>query len=193
MIYQRAFTLIELIVVVAVAAILVSVGIPSFQNLINSNQLTSVTNEFVTALHYTRSEAIKRGATVTMCRRVFDDDNNPQCGVSGDGKGWEAGWLIFVNPSDAGQFNADDGETLLRVHDAIGFGTQLRGNSKVAEFVSYVGSGFSRPGSLVICNEKDVGRADLKSGSSAKVITISNTGRPAIKKITDTDITNCDP
>jgi type IV fimbrial biogenesis protein FimT len=193
MILQRAFTLIELIVVIAVAAILVSVGIPSFQNLINSNQLTSVTNEFVTALHYTRSEAIKRGARVTMCRRVLDDDNNPQCGVSGDGKGWEAGWLIFVDPSDIAQFNSDAGESLLRVHDAIGFASQLRGNSNVAEFVSYLGSGFSRPGSLVICNEKDVGRTDLQSGSSAKVIIISNTGRPAIKKITDTDITNCDP
>lgn len=58
------FTLIELMVTIAVAAILLAVAVPSFRHLIISNRLTTAANDVVTALTVARSEAIKRNADV---------------------------------------------------------------------------------------------------------------------------------
>lgn len=58
------FTLIELMVTIAVAAILLAVAVPSFRHLIISNRLTTAANDVVTALTVARSESIKRNASV---------------------------------------------------------------------------------------------------------------------------------
>ena len=60
--------MIELIVTMVVAAIVLTLGVPSFRELINNNRLTSGANEFVTALNLARSEAIKRSVRVTVCK-----------------------------------------------------------------------------------------------------------------------------
>lgn len=61
---MAGFTLIELMVTIAVAAILLAVAVPSFRHLIISNRLTTAANEVVTALTVARSESIKRNANV---------------------------------------------------------------------------------------------------------------------------------
>ena len=58
---SSGFTLVELMITLAIAGILVAVGIPSFNSTISSNRLTSYANELVTALNLARSEAVKRG------------------------------------------------------------------------------------------------------------------------------------
>jgi len=76
----RGFTLIELMVTLAIAAILVSIAIPNFNTLIQNNRITAHANEFLSALSIARSEAIKRGATVAVTA------NTP-------GQ-WQMGWTI---------------------------------------------------------------------------------------------------
>ncbi len=62
----RGFTLLELMVTVAVVAILATVGVPGFQELIQNNRVTTQTNELVTALNFARTEAVKRGRNVQV-------------------------------------------------------------------------------------------------------------------------------
>jgi type IV fimbrial biogenesis protein FimT len=62
----RGFTLVELMVTLAVLAILITVGIPAFGDLVRNNRVTSQTNELVTALNIARSEAVKRGRNVQV-------------------------------------------------------------------------------------------------------------------------------
>lgn len=61
------FSLIELMITIVVAAVLLAIAIPSFRNLILSNELSTVSNEWVSAVTYARSEAIKRGGPTVVC------------------------------------------------------------------------------------------------------------------------------
>ena len=91
----RGFSLLELMVTLTVAAILFGVGIPSFVDMVRSNRVAANINELSTAFAIARSEAIRRGANVTVCRSSDD----ATCGAN-----WADGWIIFVDnaASDAG-------------------------------------------------------------------------------------------
>lgn len=132
---REGFTLIELIVTVAVAAILAMIAIPSYQFLVTNNRMASEINDFVGSLHVARTEAIKSGMTVTLCVSTDGDD----C-ATGTGVSWDAGWIVFMNPN--GNQSVDDGEALLRVHGAFDGTDTLTGNAKVSNIISFNGSGF---------------------------------------------------
>lgn len=65
---MSGFTLVELMVTIAVASVALSIAVPSFNQLIVTNRLAAQANEVVAALNFARSEAIKRNTTVTFCR-----------------------------------------------------------------------------------------------------------------------------
>lgn len=111
----RGFTLIELIVVLAVVATLVTVGIPSYQNLIQDNRLTINSNMLVISLALARTESIKRGVPVTLCAST----SGSNCTDSN----WENGWIVFTDNGAAGQVDADD--IVLRVQSALGGGMKI--------------------------------------------------------------------
>ncbi|VAW79514.1 hypothetical protein MNBD_GAMMA15-1217 [hydrothermal vent metagenome] len=81
---QSAFTLMELMIGLAIASIVLSVGVPSFTSLINNNRLTSQVNELVTTFNLARSEAIKRGRPIDISAASGDEN-------------WKDGWTVEVN------------------------------------------------------------------------------------------------
>ncbi len=107
--FGRGFTLIELMMTLAVAAILITVAIPGFSTIIRDNRLVAGTNQLVTALAVARSEAVKRGSSVSVCA-----SNN---GSSCTGTNWNQGWVVFADSSTAGSVDGTD--TVLRVQGAI--------------------------------------------------------------------------
>ena len=76
------FTVLELLMTVVVASILLSIAVPSFTNLIRRNQITTYANEFGTAVNLARSEAVKRGTSVSI--------------TSNNGTDWSQGWSVNV-------------------------------------------------------------------------------------------------
>lgn len=83
----KGFTLFELIVTIAVAAIIVTVGVPGFQNIIANNRAVTHTNDLVTALNLARSEATRRGIDVLVCRSTDGATCEP-------GLDWSSGWVV---------------------------------------------------------------------------------------------------
>ena len=64
----KGFTLVELMVTISVLAVLMAVGIPSFQGVIASSRVTTATNDFMATLAQARSNAIRRGGRVQFAR-----------------------------------------------------------------------------------------------------------------------------
>jgi type IV fimbrial biogenesis protein FimT len=65
---MSGFTIVELMITVGVASILLAVAVPSFNQMMVTNRLTTQANDFVSAINFARSEAIKRNTTVSLCR-----------------------------------------------------------------------------------------------------------------------------
>ena len=89
---EGGFTLIELVITLAVLAIIVTLALPAFTALINGNRLTAQANELVADLQSARMEAIKRNRPVTLCPSA---DN-----VTCSGGDW--GTRIMMAPAGAG-------------------------------------------------------------------------------------------
>ena len=103
---QTGVTLAELLVVLAIVAILVGLAAPGFGRILMQHRLRSAEEDLRAALHVARSEAIRRGGRVTL-RRASDG----RCAPSHDSD-WRCGWLVFVD--DDGNGRRDPGETLIQ-------------------------------------------------------------------------------
>jgi type IV fimbrial biogenesis protein FimT len=163
------FTLIELMVTIAIAVILLSIAIPSFTNIVSRSRLTAYTNELVTALNLARSEAIKRGQHVVVRKT---------------GTNWENGWQVFVdlNRTATANENVLDASTdiLLREFPALSSNYMLRGNNNFINYIRYQPDGRSNQmGSFLLCNAGSI--------ANAKLMIINAVGRLRMASDIDSD------
>lgn len=162
------FTLVEILVTLAVSVIVLTAAVPSFRDVIRNSRLTAATNDLVTAVNLARSEAIKRGVRVTMCK-------SPDGTACSSTNGWDQGWIIFTDADGDAAYTAGSDE-LLRVQDSVGPNVALNGAGSVADYVSFVprGHGELLDGSF----QADAIKAcDSRTGPYGKNIAIGTSGR----------------
>lgn len=172
------FTLVELVVVVAIVGILVGLAAPALGSAIRSTRLTTATNDFHSTLLLARGEAVKRNRRVTLCK----SSNGAACASSG---GWEQGWLVFVDTNEDG--SRGSGEEILAVAQALSPELRLQGNLTVANYVAYTptggaklaGGGF-QAGTLTLCNFNG-------DRTEARQVIVNAAGRPRVQKTTVQD------
>nr|WP_162560104.1 GspH/FimT family pseudopilin [Methylotetracoccus oryzae] len=99
-------------VTIAVAAIVLSLAVPSFRETIANNRTTLLANDLTADLTVARSEAIKRNAPVTVCKRNSDGT------ACNNGGTWNDGWLVFNDLDNDGVMDGGR-EGVLRLHDAV--------------------------------------------------------------------------
>jgi type IV fimbrial biogenesis protein FimT len=99
------FTMIEMLMTIAIAAILMGLAIPSFRYVTNSNRIAGELNGLLGDLQLARAEAIKEGRTVTVCQ----SNDGATCTNS---TGWQGGWIVFSDPINVGAYDA--GEIYIR-------------------------------------------------------------------------------
>ena len=166
---QQGFTLLELMVSLAVFAITLGLAIPSFQSLITSNRLTTQTNALLNAIYYTRSEAIKRNAHVVLC----SSQSANQC----DGGSWADGWLIFSDANKNAKLDAGE----IHIHSGAQSpkGLVVRGNQPVSNSIRFSPEGFlfGLPGSIFVCAPTKV------VSENQRTIIINRVGRVRTERV----------
>lgn len=88
---ESGFSLVELMIVIAIIAILIVLGMPTYQNITNSYRMASEVNSLLGDLQYARAEALREGQYVTVCAA-----NAAYSGCSGS-TSWATGWIVFPN------------------------------------------------------------------------------------------------
>ena len=102
---QGGFTATELIIVIAIMAILTAFASPSLVRIVQANRIATEATQFVSDLQYARSEAIRQGGNVTLCPST----TGTECT---GGLAWQDGWIMFGDPNANRVF--DSGEMLIR-------------------------------------------------------------------------------
>lgn len=161
---QVGFTLVELMIALAVFAVLLAITVPSYNAMTLGSKLRSQANELVAGAALARSEAIKRNAFVRMC--VSAD------GVSCIAGGWDQGWVVFHDADDDGAL--DVGETVILRRQAAPSGFKIIGSVASVRFQpTGVGATSS---TLTVC------RATPDVGGQERVVNISATGRASVTR-----------
>lgn len=193
---HTGYTLIELMVTMAVMATILSVGLPQLSIYFQSNSMISNTNEIVAGLHLSRSEAIKRQTRVSMCQ------SSDQVSCTGTAN-WEEGFLVFADDGGIlpGNCTFDVGEVVLRVNaGADGSKVTIRSNdvmNQIEKCVTFTSrgvpkaiNGASQSGTFRICDSRGLKiNADLVT-TVARGVVLALSGR--VRSTNDKDmITSC--
>jgi type IV fimbrial biogenesis protein FimT len=169
--HQEGVTLIELLVTLAVAAIIVAVGVPAMRDFFLTNRMSAAANDLVSSLHFARSEAIKRGAAIRMCPSNDWDTPTPTCTAGGS---LADGWIIFAATGDE--------SVVLQRHEPLP--DTLRLKDDIVETVDFDPSGTLSPDperelNLLLCDDR--GDRDMGGGLAAgRWINVRGAGRPRI-------------
>jgi len=168
---SSGFTLVELVVAMAVAAILVIVAVPNIQSFIQNGRLITQTNDLIGDLSLARSEAIKRRTNVGICKST----DGITCAGGGD---WEDGRAIFVDLDNDSTWDA--GEPILRFRERLAStADSLSTNAVLGDPIIFTANGASSSvalggpaGTFTFC--------DYRGASKGKLITLNLMGQVSV-------------
>jgi type IV fimbrial biogenesis protein FimT len=110
----KGFTLVEVLLTLALILILAGLAVPSYQALVAKNRASAQVNQLISAINLARSEAVRRHQVITLCK----SEDGKTCGGE-----WSQGWIIFVDQQVSGQVDFND--EILRVYHAVPKGSFL--------------------------------------------------------------------
>lgn len=139
------FTVIELMVTITVLGVLVALSGPGFSDLMKNNRMAAQTNDLMSVIAFSRAEAMRRGARITICPSV----NGSDCTGGSD---WQNGVIAFVDTNRDAVVNP--GEEVLRNIDAISAGNTISATG-ITSSLQFRGSGVAIPsGTLKLCDDR---------------------------------------
>jgi len=111
--YATGFTAIELMVTLAVLAVLATLAAPSFTPLIESWRVRDTVEQLRSTLYYARSEAIKRGGNIAIQKLP---NNTGSCTTAIGNQDWDCGWFVCFDQNGNGKCASN--EEILQRYDA---------------------------------------------------------------------------
>ena len=181
---QRGFTLIELMVTVAVVGVMLGVVVPNMRTFLRNNQLSGGVNDILRSIQVARTEAIKRqlpavGAGVAVCGTATPTvaDNAMTCDYT-----TFKGWFVFQDSN--GNWQHDAAEPVIERHGLLDANVTVKTDAN-GRIINFGPSGFAYPAgarvpmrTLVICDSRGV--VQIGNDSTARALFISTTGRARV-------------
>lgn len=164
---SRGFSLVEIMLVIAITAALAASAAPSLAALARESRLTTSANDLLGTLYFARSEAVKRSRRVSICTTI----SLSECAKS---IGWQHGWLVFEDLDDDGE--RDVIEPILLLSESRDPSLVIAGSTPVRDYISYVPTGETR----AFTGALQMGVLTLCDQGAARQVIISATGRPRI-------------
>lgn len=160
----RGYSLYELVMTLALAALVLTLGLPSFGSLAADKRLRTETDALFHAIHRARKASIVRRRVVSLCPSV----DGLSCSQGYD---WSRGWIVFANVDRDEPPQVDPGEPILQRH-AVDERVQVAANRR--GFTLRSTHLRATNGTLVVCDRS--GRAETRA------LVVSYTGRPRVAR-----------
>ncbi len=165
---MTGFTLLELMVALAISAVLLGLAGPPMRTMVLDGKRTETLNALVHTLHLARAQSIREGREITVCPVR---DHKDAC--SGDRSGWGRGWIVFSNADRDQPGDRDPGNSVLLRRD-LHSSAQIFSNRASFQYRPF--NRRSSNGTLTYC--------DSRGAAFARAVIVSYTGRP---RTTDRD------
>ena len=166
----RAFTLVEMLVAIAIVTMLLVAGAPAFYSWLASYELANHTKHLAETMTRARTDAVRTGERVNLCK----SPDRRQCA---DGGSWEGGFIVFVDENQNGLI--DEGERIIGVDGPAPRGITISANRPLDDYVSYTSLGRARMlngalqmGTFTVC----------RRGERAMHVVLANSGRVRIER-----------
>ncbi len=163
---ESGFTLLEVMIAVAVLAILTALAIPSFTSLIERNKARSAANDLMASILVARSEAIKRERNTALTR-------------AGNGQDWTH-WQTFVDNDQSRTFNS--GDELLLDHEVDAANLSISATGTPIANANNAGLFFDSRGFPPPTLSPASAYFTITAGGTSYYVCLSPTGRPRFSK-----------
>ncbi|MFO6421105.1 GspH/FimT family pseudopilin [Hylemonella sp. W303a] len=160
---MQGFTLVELMLALAIGALLASLAAPAYQRFLLQRGVQAAVDALVGDLRYARSEALMRSARVSVC----SSRDGAACLTTPD---WAAGWIVFADANGDGVVDAAD--RVLRVQEAPPYLASLSTSALRAALI-YEATGWARAAGRTFTFTP----LSSVAGSGVRIVCVSNQGR----------------
>ena len=177
-------SIVELVVSLAIVAILATTGVPAFSSFIQSNRLNESSFDMLATINLARTEAVKRRTRVLLCRSADPTLPTPSCG--GSANTWTTGWLVFASGDSNSTYEAGT-DTLLGIGLVDSSNVTVITNSTSDNNLEYNSDGTTNESGgtarFALC--------DQRGGAQGRQINIPPHGRPKFVKGNSASPINC--
>ncbi|MFZ5523465.1 MAG: GspH/FimT family pseudopilin [Pseudomonadota bacterium] len=162
---QTGVTMMEMLIVVAIAAILATIAGPSFGDFVNNTRLNSTMTQLASDLNRARIEAIKRNSWMLIC---VSNAAGTDCGT---GANWQNGWAVCLDSEPDGSCDASttDQPNPITVHQPLNTNLMLTGTAAAIRFNPNGTQGTGAVATLTLCCKSN-------SSPNTSVASIAATG-----------------
>lgn len=166
--HHKGFTLLELVITIAIIAVAMAIAVPSMATFMRNAELTSISNSLLASINTARSEAMKRGMNAMV--KPVDSTN------------WRKGWIVFVDvardgdPSNATNIRITSQAEIPSYFDVTGFNVKFdaSGYAKATTSPTHL------PNGSFIIKRNDISGAEQLN--QTRNVVISLTGRVRVCK-----------
>jgi len=177
---RRTFTgmtLVEALVGITVIGVLLALSAPALSSTLERMRLAKATNDLLGDIVLARTESIRTGQRVVVCKGRLD------VGCLTGATDWNGGWIVFIDRNRNGARDLTDAGEILIGSGRASSNVRIFGNTHVRDFVAYSPQGFARThtgalqlGTITLC-------LNGRSQSSANRIIISRSGRARVEEV----------